>query len=165
MTPCVKSEDVPVYAAGREADDATIAAALAILERRVAGMLVNPVMEAPKDATDYLRLRCAGLEHEVFGCVWLDAQHRVLGFEEMFRGTLTQTSVFPREVAKRALAVNAAAVMFWHNHPSGSAEPSRCDELLTTCLKTALALVDVRVLDHFVVTDGAITSFAKRGLL
>jgi DNA repair protein RadC len=101
----------------------------------------------------------------VFGVLWLDAQNRLIEAEELFRGTLTQTSVYPREVVKAALTRNAGAAILYHNHPSGSAEPSRADELLTGNLKTALALVDVRVLDHFVVTAGKVTSFAARGLM
>jgi len=97
--------------------------------------------------------------------VFLDAQHRVLASEELFRGTLTQTSVYPREIVKAALRHNAAAVIFAHNHPSGVAEPSRADEMLTTALKQALALVDVKVLDHFIVAGGSVISFAERGLL
>jgi DNA repair protein RadC len=97
--------------------------------------------------------------------VFLDAQNRVLGVEELFRGTLTQTSVFPREVVKRALHYNAAAVIFAHNHPSGVAEPSRADEALTQTLKQTLALVDVKVLDHFVIGTDSAMSFAERGLL
>ena len=114
---------------------------------------------------DYLRLLLAGKEHEVFVVVLLDTHHRVLVCEELFRGTLTQTSVYPREVVKLALAANAAAAIFAHNHPSGVSEPSRSDELLTRELKAALALVDVRVLDHFVVTGSQALSFAERGLL
>ena len=104
-------------------------------------------------------------EHEVFVCVFLDSQNRVIACEELFRGTLAQTSVYPREVVKAALAHNAAAVIFAHNHPSGVAEPSRADELLTQALKQALALVDVKVLDHFVVAGAGAVSFAERGLL
>jgi DNA repair protein RadC len=114
---------------------------------------------------DLLRLRLAGLPHEVFVCLQLDAQHRVIAFEELFRGTLTQTSVYPREVVKAALRANAAAVIFAHNHPSGVAEPSHADEILTRSLKSALALVDVQVLDHFIVAGTRIMSFAERGLL
>ena len=95
----------------------------------------------------------------------LDAQHRVIASEELFRGTLTQTSVYPREVVKRALHHNAAAMIFAHNHPSGVAEPSRADETLTTALKQSLQLIDVRVLDHFIVTAGSISSLAERGLI
>jgi DNA repair protein RadC len=97
--------------------------------------------------------------------MFLDAQNRLLASEELFRGTLTQTSVYPREIVKRALALNAAAVVFAHNHPSGVAEPSRADELLTRALKEALQLVDVRVLDHLIVAHGDIMSFAERGLI
>jgi len=114
----------------------------------------------------FLRLHLAGLDHEVFFALWLDAQNRLIAAEELFRGTLTQTSVYPREVVKRALAHNAAAVVLAHNHPSGVAEPSAADGLLTRELKQALALVDVRVLDHFIVTGQAQPlSFAERGLL
>ena len=120
---------------------------------------------SPQAVRDYLRLLLAGLEHEVFVCVFLDAQNRVLAHEELFRGTLTQTSVYPRELVKRALHNNAAAVIFAHNHPSGVAEPSRADEALTQTLKHTLALVDVKVLDHFVVGGDAAMSFAERGLL
>jgi DNA repair protein RadC len=101
----------------------------------------------------------------VFVGLFLDSQNRLLAAEELFRGTLAQTSVYPREVVKAALARNAAAMIFAHNHPSGVAEPSRADELLTQALKQALALVDIRTLDHFVVADGQLTSFAERGLL
>jgi DNA repair protein RadC len=101
----------------------------------------------------------------VFVCIWLDAQHRVIRFDEPFRGTLTQTSVYPREIVKAALEVNAAAVIFAHNHPSGAAQPSRADELLTRSLKEALALVDIKVLDHFIVAGNQAISFAERGLV
>lgn len=122
-------------------------------------------LNSPQAVRDYLRLKLQDRPHEVFVGVFLDAQNRVLAVEELFRGTLTQTSVYPREVVKRALHHNAAAVIFAHNHPSGVAEPSRADEALTHALKQALALVDVRVLDHFVVGAGSATSFAERGLL
>lgn len=123
------------------------------------------VLESPKAVRDYLTLRFQGLTHESFVTVYLDAQHRLIVAEESFRGTLTQTAVYPREIVRRALVVNAAAVIFAHNHPSGSAEPSRADEHLTATLKTALSLVDVRVLDHFVIGGACATSFAERGLL
>ena len=113
----------------------------------------------------YLRLKLAPKDHEVFAVLFLDCQNRVIEFEELFRGTLTQTSVYPREVVKAALMHNAAAVILCHNHPSGSATPSRADELLTQTLKQALALVDVRVLDHLVVTVGECLSMAERGLM
>lgn len=122
-------------------------------------------LTSPGAVRDYLRLAIADREHEVFVCLWLDAQHRVLRFEELFRGTLTQTSVYPREIVKAGLQANAAAVIFAHNHPSGAAQPSRADELLTRNLKDALALVDVKVLDHFVVAGNQTLSFAERGLL
>jgi DNA repair protein RadC len=122
-------------------------------------------LTSPGSVRDYLRLSLAAREHEVFVCMWLDAQHRVLEAQELFRGTLTQTSVYPREVVKSALRVNAAAVIFAHNHPSGVAQPSQADELLTRNLKDALALVDVRVLDHFIVAGNQAISFAERGLL
>jgi len=120
---------------------------------------------SPQAVRDYLRLKLHGLAHEVFVGVFLDAQNRVLAVEELFRGTLTQTSVFPREIVKRALHYNAAATIFAHNHPSGVAEPSRADESLTQTLKHALGLVDVKVLDHFVVGGDSAMSFAERGLL
>lgn len=123
------------------------------------------VLSSPQAVRDYLRLMLQDRPHEVFGVVFLDAQNRVLAVEELFRGTLTQTSVYPREVVKRALAHNAAAAIFAHNHPSGVAEPSRSDEALTIALRQALALVDVRVLDHFVIGGGMAMSFAERGLL
>ena len=122
-------------------------------------------LSSPHAVRDYLRLKLQGKAHEVFVAVFLDAQNRVLEVEELFRGTLTQTSVFPREIVKRALHFNAAAVIFAHNHPSGVAEPSRADESLTQTLKHTLALVDVKVLDHFVVGGDAAMSFAERGLL
>ena len=122
-------------------------------------------MASPGAVKDYLRLKIADLPHEVFVVVFLDVQNRVISLDQMFRGTLTQTSVYPREVVKAALAHNAAAIIMAHNHPSGSAEPSRADEALTQTLKAALALVDVRVLDHMVVTRDTVLSFAERGLL
>jgi len=130
-----------------------------------AQMSTQPVMQSPQALRDWLRLHCAGLQHEVFIVLFLDAQHRLLSAAEMFRGTLAQTSVYPREVVKSALQRNAASVVLAHNHPSGSAEPSRADEYLTQTLKTALALVDVRILDHFVVAGDQATSFAERGLI
>ncbi len=125
----------------------------------------GPALSSPQAVRDYLRLRLQERPHEVFGVVFLDAQNRVLAVEELFRGTLTQTSIYPREVVKRALAHNAAAAIFAHNHPSGIAEPSRSDEALTVALRQALALIDVRVLDHFVIGGGTAMSFAERGLL
>ncbi len=121
---------------------------------------------SPGAVRDFLRLHLSGLAHEVFFALWLDAQNRLIASEELFRGTLTQTSVYPREVVKKALWHNAAAVVLAHNHPSGVSEPSSADELLTRELKRALALVDVRVLDHFIVAgQSSPLSFAERGLL
>lgn len=122
-------------------------------------------LNSPAAVREYLRLRLQALPHEVFAVLFLDAQNRVIGIEELFRGTLTQTSVYPREVVKRALHHNAGAVIFAHNHPSGVAEPSHADETLTQALKQALALIDVRVLDHFIVAGSGVLSFAERGLL
>ena len=122
-------------------------------------------LASPAAVRDYLRLTLAPLPHEAFVVLFLDSQNRLLAAREMFRGTLTQTSVYPREIVKAALAHNAAGVLFAHNHPSGVAEPSRADELLTASLKQALALVDIRTLDHFVVAGTRLVSFAERGLL
>lgn len=139
-----------------------VAEALALLAQEFSP---GHAITSPSDLRDYLRLQLADRPHEVFAVVFVDAQHHVIATEEMFRGTLTQTSVYPREVVKAALTHNAAAVVLCHNHPSGSLEPSRADELLTATLKSALALVDVRVLDHFIVTRAGSISFAERGLL
>ena len=122
-------------------------------------------LNSPRAVRDYLQLLLGGRQQEVFLTLFLDTQHRVIASEELFHGTLSQTSVYPREVVKRALALNAAAVIFAHNHPSGVAEPSQSDRLLTDALKQALGLVDVRVLDHFVVAVGQTLSFAEKGLL
>ena len=125
----------------------------------------SAALTSPSAVRDYLRLSLGSREHEVFVCIWVDAQHKVIAVEEPFRGTLTQTSVYPREIVKAALAANAAAVIFAHNHPSGVAQPSQADELLTRNLKEALALIDVKVLDHFIVAGHQALSFAERGLL
>jgi DNA repair protein RadC len=122
-------------------------------------------LTSPGAVRDYLRHALGGRAHEVFVCLFMDAQHRVTRTEELFRGSLTQTSVYPREVVKAALSANAAAVIFAHNHPSGVAQPSQADELLTRQLKEALALVEVKVLDHFIVAGNQTLSFAERGLL
>lgn len=123
------------------------------------------IMDSPQSVKDYLRLSMRSKPHEIFTVIFLDGQHRTIVTEELFRGTLTQASVYPREVVKRALFHNAAAVIFAHNHPSGLAEPSKADEILTQSLKQALALVDVRVLDHFVIGSEEVVSFAERGLI
>lgn len=144
-------------------EDQILQAAMKIMESRMRGP--GYVIESPSAMREYLRTRMNGLQHEEFGVLYMDAQHALIGVENLFRGTLTQTSVFPREVIKSALAHNAAAVAFFHNHPSGSLEPSRADEMLTTQLKTALSMVDVRVLDHIIVSHSGSMSFAERGLL
>jgi len=136
--------------------------AAAILLRE---MVHREVLSAPAAVRDYLRHLMGTQEREVFACLFLDSQNRLLDAEVLFTGTLAQTSVFPREVVKAALLRNAAAVIFAHNHPSGVAEPSCADMMITQALKQALALVDVKVLDHFVVTAGACLSFAERGIL
>jgi DNA repair protein RadC len=141
----------------------------AVLEmaRRALGeaMVQGDALSSPGAVRDYLRLQLGGLGHEVFMALFLDAQNRVLAREELFRGSLTQTSVYPREVVKRALAHNAAGIILAHNHPSGVAEPSQADRWLTDQLKAALGLVDVRVLDHFIVAGSRGLSFAERGWL
>lgn len=123
------------------------------------------VLASPRAVTEYLRLRLATRGHEVFVVLYVDSQNRLIEAVEMFRGTLTQTAVYPREIVREALARNAAAVILAHNHPSGVAEPSRADELLTSTVKQALALVDVAVLDHVIVGGMATVSFAERGWL
>lgn len=142
-------------------------AAVRELSRRVLAeqMQARDSLASPAAVRDYLRLRMQHLGHEVFWVVFLDAQNRVIAAEELFRGTLSQTSVYPREVVKRALAHNAAGVILAHNHPSGVAEPSFQDQALTRALAESLALVDVKVLDHFIVAPGGGLSFAERGLL
>ena len=153
----------PLTARIREREDTAIAEALAILKRRLQRDSFS--VDSPQVMRDYLIMQLAPLQHEAFYGVFLDARNRVIAAEEMFRGTLMQTSVYPREVVKRGLHHNAATVLFAHNHPGGIAEPSRSDELLTANLQRALALVDIRVLDHFVVAGTEATSFAELGLL
>ena len=148
------------------AKGAELAAVVELARRSLAEEArVCDALASPQAVRDYLRLSLAARPHEVFVGLYLDSQNRLLAADELFRGTLAQTSVYPREVVKSALARNAAAMIFAHNHPSGVAEPSRADELLTQALKQALALVDIRTLDHFVVAGGRLTSFAERGLL
>jgi len=139
-----------------------LTAAPALLARRVRR---GRPLSSPRHTRDYLRLALAPLDHEVFAILFLDNRHRVIEFVPLFRGTVDGASVHPREVVKEALARNAAAVILAHNHPSGIAEPSSADELITTRIRDALSLVDIRVLDHFVVTGDAIVSFAERGLI
>jgi DNA repair protein RadC len=145
---------------------AEVAAVLEIARRVLAQQLSEqPLFESPQTVKDYLALHLRPLAHEAFAVLFLDTRHRLLQLEVMFRGTLAHTSVHPREIVKRALALNAAAVVLAHNHPSGAAEPSRADELVTQSVRAALQLVDVRVLDHLVVGSGSVLSFAERGLL
>ena len=135
--------------------------ALEILDSEIKG----DCLTSPEQTKQYLRLRLGGLEHEVFACLFMDNRHRVICFEEIFRGTIDGASVYPREVVKAALKHNAAAVIFSHNHPSGIAEPSNADKTITSRLKDALATVDIRVLDHIVVSREESVSMAERGLL
>ena len=145
---------------------AQLRAATELTRRALAAEMKSGInLSSPTAVRDFLRLSIQNRQVEVFVGLFLDAQNRVIAVEELFSGTLTQTSVFPREVVRSALHHNAAGVIFAHNHPSGVAEPSHADEILTRALKEALALIDVRVLDHFVVGRGAILSFAERGLL
>ncbi len=145
---------------------AELAAVFEIARRALGQQLAQtPVFDNPVAVKHFAALAIGALGFEVFAVLFLDNQHRLLKHEEMFRGTLTQTSVYPREVVRRALELNSAAVILAHNHPSGTAEPSRADEFLTQSLKSALQLVDVRVLDHLVVGRGEVVSFAERGLL
>ena len=126
---------------------------------------VGEAIRSPADTETFLLARLRDRPHEVFCCIYLDNRHRVLRFEELFRGTIDGTSVYPREVVKQALKVNAAAVILAHNHPSGIAEPSQADERITKRVKSALELVDIRLLDHLVIGDGTSASLASRGLL
>ena len=158
-------EPLPVaYAQPRVASRLKAAAEL-VRRSLVEAIARKDVLSSPAVVRTYLRVTLAKLDHEVFMVLFLDAQNRVIASEEMFRGTLTQTSVYPREVVRRTLAHNAAAVIFAHNHPSGLAEPSRADELLTRALREALALIDARVLDHIIVAGNGVVSMAERGLL
>ena len=143
-------------------DNEVLQAAQRLLLKQLHG---GPLFTSPDEVRRFLQVKLAALEHEVFAVLMLDAQHCLIEYVELFRGTISQTSVYPREVVKEALARNAAAVILAHNHPSGLAEPSRADELLTQRLKSALELIDVRVLDHFIVGGHGTMSFAERGLL
>jgi len=149
--------------------DARLARLLAIpeLARRYyeESLPAGVAIKSPADTEAFLLSKLRHLGHEMFCCLYLDNRHRVLRFDEMFRGTIDGTSVYPREVVKEALAVNAAAVILAHNHPSGVAEPSQADERITRRLKSALELVDIRLLDHLIIGDGRATSLASRGLV
>jgi DNA repair protein RadC len=149
-----------------EAKSAQFTAAIELARRAMAEELKErSALTSPGAVRDYLRVALGHRRHEIFVCIWLDAQHKVIGIEEAFEGTLTQTSVYPREIVQSALRRNAAAVIFAHNHPSGVAQPSQADELLTRNLRDALALVEVKVLDHFIIAGNQAISFAERGLL
>lgn len=151
---------------GGTAKRAQLIAVLELARRALAQQLqAKPLFSTPQAVRDYLQLQLGSRPHEIFAVLFLDSQHRLIVLEELFRGTLTQTSVYPREVVVRALALHAGSVVLAHNHPSGEARPSRADEALTQTLKAALALVDVRVLDHFIVTSTQAVSMAELGLL
>ena len=145
-----------------EEQESLIALALVILQDR---HRPGDLLESPAQTRSFLRLRLANHTAEAFGCVFLDSAHRVLEVKELFHGTIDGAAVYPRVVVQQALALNAAAILFYHNHPSGVAEPSKADERITERLKSALALIDVRVLDHIVVSAVDAVSFAERGLL
>ena len=151
---------------GGSAKRAELVAVLELARRALAEQLrTQPVFETPGAVKDYVQLQLGQRPHEVFAVLFLDSQHRLIALEELFRGTLSQTSVYPREVALRALHHHAAAVVLTHNHPSGHVQPSRADEVLTQTLKTALGLLDVRVLDHVIVGPGQALSMAEQGAL
>ena len=162
----IKSEDAPVYKlenVEKHSDDEVINHALNILKSR----LNKPIMkvDCPNDGINFLKLKLAPLEHEVFAVMFLDNRHQLIKYEEMFRGTIDGASVYPREVVKRALQLNAAALIIAHNHPSGIPEPSKADETITIRLKDACGLVQIRLLDHIVVGGMDIVSLAERGIL
>jgi DNA repair protein RadC len=156
---CVREENETVREATSEE---IVRAAQAVLQRRVRR---GVQMSAPRACREFLELRLGPRDHEVFAVLFLDNRNRLIEYVELFRGTIDGASVHPREVVKEALVRNAAAVILAHNHPSGVAEPSQADELITRRLKEALALIDVRVLDHLVVGAGTTASFVERGLL
>ena len=158
-----KADDQPGFyiANGPVSSEEILKMASTLLNRRFAR---GRAIGAPEEAKSFVAMKLGHLEHEVFAVLFLDNRHRVLGFEQLFRGTIDGASVHPREVVKRTLELNAAAVIFAHNHPSGAAEPSRADLRITERLKDALGLIDVRVLDHFVVGD-EVVSFAEWGIL
>lgn len=160
----IRSEPSPKYpSALSDSDETCIAQALAILEARICREAFT--FSDPTATANYAKLKIAALPHEVFGVFMLDNQHRLIEFVELFRGTIDGASVYPREVVKSALLANAAAVIFTHNHPSGTPEPSTADRSITRRLKDALATVDIRVLDHIVVGGNSHVSMAERGWL
>ncbi|WP_111748800.1 RadC family protein [Salinisphaera orenii] len=145
-----------------EEDAQTVQQALTIIER---SMQAGDLLSTPDMTRNYLRLKLAGYECEVFGAVFLTTRHRVIDNKVMFRGTIDGAAVYPREIAKEALSLNAAALILYHNHPSGTSEPSRADRDLTGRIRDALALFDMRILDHLIVTESESTSMAERGLI
>jgi DNA repair protein RadC len=157
----VVTQILPTLSRSDEEDQA-IAQALAILQSR---LRTRPVLSNLDTVKSFLRLQSQGLTHEVFAVMYLDSQHQLIEYERLFRGTLTHTSVYPREVVKQALAKNAASVILHHNHPSGTCRPSRADEALTQCLANALRLVDVRVLDHVITSAEGVFSMAQEQML
>ena len=164
--PLASSQDLQRIKGLGPAKRAELMAVLELARRAMAQQLrEREVFDSPQAVQHYLQLHLAGRTHEVFAVLFLDSGNRLIAMEELFRGTLTQTSVYPREVVLRALHHHAAAVVLAHNHPSGSVQPSRADEALTQTLKAALALVDVRVLDHVIVAPGAALSMAEQGLV
>lgn len=166
VTPMLEASDLESVKGLGPAKRAQFAAAIELARRSLQEKLkASAALTSPQAVRDYLRLRLAARKEEVFLCIWLDAQHKAIDVQQAFTGTLTQTSVYPREIVKAALRYNAAAVIFAHNHPSGVAQPSQSDELLTRNLRDALALVEVKVLDHFIVAGHQAISFAERGLL
>ena len=175
MSKTIKSEKAPEYkitkdesffnVVERHADDEIIRQALNIIGIRIGQTEKNVVISDPNDTKRYLTLKLAQLEHEVFAVMFLDNRHRVIKYEEMFRGTIDGASVYPREVVKRALQLNAAALILSHNHPSGVPEPSQSDERITIRLKEACSLVDIRILDHIIIGGSDTVSLAERGIL
>ena len=153
----------PRFSPASQSDDWIIRQAIALLEQRV--FKAGPLLDQPQAVKDYLRLKLVAEPNEVFAIVFMNSQHRVLAYEPMFKGSLDSTAVYPRVVVQRALELNAGAVILAHQHPSGCTEPSSADRVLTDRLKAALALVDVRVLDHIIVGQGTPYSFAESGLL
>ena len=153
----------PRFSPASQSEDWIIRQAIALLEQRV--FKAGPLLDQPQAVKDYLRLKLVAEPNEVFAIVFMNSQHRVLAYEPMFKGTLDSTAVYPRVVVQRALELNAGAVIFSHQHPSGCSEPSSADRVLTERLKAALALIDVRVLDHIIVGQGTPYSFAESGLL
>ena len=153
----------PRFTPASQSDDWIIRQAIALLEQRV--FKAGPLLDQPQAVKDDLRLKLVAEPNEVFAIVFMNSQHRVLAYEPMFKGTLDSTAVYPRVVVQRALELNAGAVIFSHQHPSGCTEPSNADRVLTDRLKAALALIDVRVLDHIIIGQGTPYSFAESGLL